>query len=151
MTKQIPDRQPQAVVLATATVRLAGRTYEVKPLRRKANKAWRLKFQEPFELLFGLLQNFQGIELTVENVVGIINTVRSNLLNSPDLLADMLFDYSPELATDRAWIEENCYDEEILRALLEVLKLVYPFGAIKSVFGPMTGLIGQDGTVTSPS
>jgi hypothetical protein len=51
----------------------------------------------------------------------------NGLSHSIDEIIDMVFDYSPELAADREWIEENATSSEAVSAFVEVLKLSYPF------------------------
>ena len=67
------------------------------------------------------------------------------LIGSMDLLLDLLFAYSPELAEDRERIEEEAYDEEALAAFTEVLKLAYPFGELLAMVN------GRTASKTSPN
>ena len=63
----------------------------------------------------------------------LIQVVSDTLLGSIDLLQDLLFAYSPALRADRERIEATAYDEEAMTALIEVLKLAYPFGVVLSL------------------
>jgi hypothetical protein len=53
-----------------------------------------------------------------------------------DTIQEMLFAYAPNLMVHREAIEENAYDDEMMRAFLEVLKLAYPFGQIVTLVRP---------------
>lgn len=73
-------------------------------------------------------RGFAGIELNqVVSVAKILPVIINGLSGSIDEIIDMVFDYSPELAADREWIEENATNSEAMIAFMEVLKLCYPF------------------------
>ncbi len=122
------------------TVEMGGQEYEITCLPYRQSREWREKFAEPIERIVGGLQ-FTGELLgkgidsgqALGDTVGALGKVLlgdlgKTLLGSVDLCAEMLFAYAPNL--DRAAIEENAYDEEILKAFVEVLKLAYPFSEI---------------------
>lgn len=152
-------------------VSLADRTYTVKKLPMKGNKRWRKKLEGPFADLAGILGNMDDLELMSDvtqvdaktgekvktgttvnftSISGVVGSFSRVLLGSIDLLMDLLFEYSPELAADREYIEENAFDEEALAALVGVLKLAYPFG---TVWEMVTGsrLEGQIQRSTGPN
>jgi hypothetical protein len=71
---------------------------------------------------FGDLRTDQMVNLG-RFIPGIVN----GLSHSIDEMVDMVFDYCPEMKADREWIEENAYDEELVSAFVEVLKISFPF------------------------
>lgn len=54
-----------------------------------------------------------------------------------DQALDLLVSYSPSLERDRDYIVDECYDSQIVDALVEVLKLAYPFGSLVAQLGKM--------------
>lgn len=129
-------------------VTLAGQTYAVQALPMKAAREWRRQFGEPLNVILGVLQNAENIELTsLADVGGLLTQVGGLLLGSVDVLVEALFAYSPALAADRARIEEEADDVEALGALWEVLQLAYPFGSLIALVSDL----GANTTGTSKS
>ena len=112
----------------SVTIELGGRQYEVKALPIKAARVWREKFNGPFGNVLEIL-NVSQIELNSPADLGrLLVPLKDILLGSLDLAADLLFSYSPALAVDRERIEAEAFDEEMVAALVEVVKLAFPFG-----------------------
>lgn len=128
--------------MKSITINLGEQEYEVRQRPYKQSREWREKFAEPIEKIVGALEFTgdlvggsidQATDLgAVIRTVGsmLLGSVSSTLIGSVDLIAEMLFDYAPELAADRARIEECAYDDEIMRAFVGVLGLAYPFSEI---------------------
>ena len=145
--------------MKSTKVNLAGRTYTIESLKFKAERAWRKKYDAPIGNLISAISNVKELsgkeydkagDLMKE--VGTVLLAHANdlikaLLDSPDILFDAICDYSPALAADRTFIEENAYQDEIARAFVEVLKIAYPFG---SLLGIATSLGSQE-RQTSPN
>jgi hypothetical protein len=116
-------------------VTLGGREFEIRPLSIKKSREWRQKLSGPFQDLAGTLQNADQIELTnPADVANLIELVKERLIDAPDLVFELVCEYAPAIAADRTWIEENANDEEAMEALIEVLKLAYPFGPLTRFF-----------------
>lgn len=117
--------------MRTATVTLAGKQYTLQALPMRQNAEWRRRLAGPFGELTNILENAGSIQLTDgQGLAGVVRTLSGTLLGSVDILLGLLFDYSPALRGDRERIETEAYDDEALRALVEVLKLAYPFGEL---------------------
>ncbi len=128
----------------TATVTLAEKSYTLTQKPIKEAKRWREALRKPFGELAATLEGAGNMELTNgADLAGLVQSLSGTLLGSVDILLDLLFSYSPELAADRARIEESAYDDEALGAFTEVLKLVYPFGELLALVN------GQPGKPTS--
>lgn len=130
-------------------VSMGGRNYTVTALPIIKSKEWREALAIPFSTLTQALTMAQTTEL--DNLAGIgdiVNRLSGTLLGSVDLMLDLMFSYSPELAKDREWIENNAYDEEALQAFGEVLKLAFPFGILLEL---VTGRMGAKTSLNSPS
>jgi len=129
--------------MATFEVTLGEAKHKITVPNMKKSREWRKKFEEPLSLIMGSISEIggelshadlgNGDDLTrlFSTVTGaLFGTLGKTLIGSVDLLADMLFSYSPELAAQREVIEEVATDEEMLAALLEVIKAAYPFGSL---------------------
>ena len=117
------------------SITLGGVTYEVPALAIKGAKAWRDKFQRPFEEIAAALAGAGSIAITSgAGLAGLLNTLRGVLLKSPDILLEMLYEYSPLLKADAERIEAEAFDDEVMVAFVEVLRLAYPFEALMSFF-----------------
>ena len=116
-------------------VTLGETDYEIKPLPIRQSREWREKLNGPFAVLVNVLSNAESIELTDSKQLGrLVSTMSSTVLGSVDMMLDLLYDYSPELKANRETIEAQAYDDEVMAAFLEVLKLAYPFGKLVSGF-----------------
>lgn len=143
-----------------SSVTLAGRTYVIESLKFKAEREWRKKYDAPIGNLVGAISNLQGIggkqyEKAGDLLKEVGATLLSNagsllqaMLDSPDILFEAICDYSPAIGTDRAYIEENAYQDEIAGAFMEVLKIAYPFGKL---LGIVTSLGSQEKQTTPNS
>lgn len=123
---------------------LAGVEYQVEPLKVRQAKQFRQKIGAQLsgltDLIAGALRPTTDA-VRVDDLAGLADmigevgqTLSQKLIGSTDLVADLLFEYSPALAEDRERIEEEAYDDEIIAAFLEVLKLLYPFGGMAAIF-----------------
>lgn len=110
----------------------------MKPLPRAQAKAFRQRIAEQLDGVTGALRLADGatsVELTdLNSVADLVQKIGGLLVGSIDLVADMLFDFSPELAADRQRIDAEGYDDEIVAAFLEVIKLLYPFEQLGRLF-----------------
>jgi hypothetical protein len=123
---------------------LGGREYEVRQLPIRASREWREKFAAPIEQLLGSVQYAgealqqalgKGSAIDAGELVkrlgqALLSGVGETVLHSMDLVMEMVLAYSPELRADRERIEAEAYDDEVMAALGEALKLAYPFSEI---------------------
>jgi hypothetical protein len=125
-------------------VSLGGRDYTVTEKPMGANGVWRQKlrtsrvmriFESLDEAMIQLVSVADGVSekgwdaINLNQVIGIsrlLPVLVDGLTNSVDEIIDLLFDYEPKLRTERGWLEENAYDDEVIRAFVEVLKLCFP-------------------------
>lgn len=121
-------------------VTLGGRKYTVVAPPIRQSKAWREKLAIPFASLTIALETAATAELDVRHLASISDLVKrfsGVLIGSIDTMLDLLFEYSPALASDREWIEENAYDDEALEAFTAILSLAYPLGTLGQILsGP---------------
>jgi len=135
-------------------VKLAGREYEIKPLPIRPAREIRQRLTEPLIQVIEMLRNAPAkTDLSDAQGIGeLLGSVKTILVGSIDLCLDLLFSYSPELKADQEYIENNAYDDEALKAVLEVLKLLYPFGGlVKKLAGLVSGLAALGTSTNSRS
>lgn len=151
-------------MLKSASLSLAGKTYEVKQRPIKANREWRKKFDAPIGKLMSAVRAVKALSDKefdtpgdMMKVVGItliqhVDEIVQVLLDSVDLITEAVFAYSPALQADQAYIEEHGYDEEMVRAFLEVVQLAYPFSSVvKSVLAIGSKVDGMSPSSPAPS
>jgi hypothetical protein len=124
--------------MKTATITLGGQTYTVAELPLRQNAAWRQRLSALVASVTDLVGALQIDLANTGDLVSVVNQVRDVLLEAPDQVAALLFDYAPELAADRVRIENEVYESELLTAFVEVLKLAYPFGSLLSLANGLT-------------
>ena len=149
------------------SVRLGGREYTIKEKPMGTNGAWRKKLRATsvmrvLESLDGFVVDLMDVfasipeggklsDIDVGKALGvarILPTVVNSLAGSIDEVIDLLFEYEPKLKSDRKWLEANAYDEEVVTAFLEVLKLTFP---IMALWGLVSGSRAQQTPTNSVS
>jgi hypothetical protein len=147
----------------TVEVTIAGRSYTVTPLPIRRNREWRSQFEpilQDISAFVSDLGSYAGEEFTdAPDMINRLGKVLSGrlpaltqyLLSSLDLITVAVFDYSPEIAEDREYLEENGYDHEIVAAFLQVLQLAFPFGPAVRVLTATGQKSGQKEPSTDPN
>lgn len=149
------------------TVTLGGRSYAISEKPSGINMKWRKKMRATslmsvFESLDGLVTDLMVVVGSVSDggkisdidigkalgVARVLPAMVNGLSNSIDDIIDLLFEYEPKLKTDRKWLDENAYDEEYVRAFLEMLKLLFP---IMGIWEMVAGFQGRQTPGNSPS
>lgn len=110
------------------TVRLGGAEYVVRQLPMRAESAWRGQLAAAIAPAVEMLGKLDMTIETVEDVAALVRSLAPMLLGAPETALALVKAYSPNLAW--AVIEETAYSDEIVAALVEVVKLAYPFGAV---------------------
>lgn len=128
--------------MKTAKVAIAGKDYTIKELPIRKSVAWRKQVADKFSELTDALTNAGNADTKdVMNVVGIVKGFAAKLFGSVEVIADLLFAYSPELEADREKIESDGYESEIVDAFVEVVLLAFPFFG-----GKLRGLLTEIGS-----
>src|SRR5437870_13654491 len=117
----------------TSEVTLGGRKFFVTEKYSGITEKWRKYLRE--SAVFVTLQSLDGVldlvgkiiegneeKLDVTSITALARFVPTllNLSNSMDDIKSLTFDYVPEMAADRQWIDENVYDSEIVEAFVDV-------------------------------
>lgn len=108
------------------TVTLSDTKYEVVELKSRLNRTWRKKLEGHFQELATALENAPDTELgDTQAIGGLVRTVSGKLLQSVDLIGELVAAYDSDLKTAL----DDAYDSEILDAFVAILGLAYPFGS----------------------
>lgn len=131
--------------MRTISVTLGEQEYQIQQLPRRPSRQWREKFAKPIEELLGAVDyagellsspdfERQDLGAVIRKIGGsLLGGLSKTLIGSIDQIAEMLYEYAPALQADRERIEECGYDDEIMAAFVEVLKLAYPFSEIVTI------------------
>ncbi len=150
-----------------AKVHLGGREYIISEKVMGVSLKWREKLRASramavFESLDGAIEQLVGIvgDMADAQVDGrmamaagisfaaVAPSIVRGLSWSIDEVIDLLLDYSPELQADHEWLLENAYNDELVGAFLEVLKLNFP---ITALWGLVSGSRAQATSTNLPS
>lgn len=114
------------------TVTLGGQSYVIEELPARRNADWRRLLERRLAPILGIIEQAgAGLELrTKEDVLKVVGQVSQLLVTAPDLLIELLFAYTPDLATQQDVILDSAYDSELVAAFTSVLGLAYPFGSL---------------------
>lgn len=113
------------------TVRLGGSEYVIRQLPMRAESAWRAKLGAAIAPAVEMLGKLDMTIETVEDVAALVRSLSPMLLGAPETALGLVKGYAPGLAWEQ--IEETAYSDEIVAALVEVVKLAYPFDAVWSL------------------
>lgn len=128
----------------TIAVTLGEREFEVERLRIRADATWREKAKPVVDPIAELVMASKLDQPTPQQMVRLAFT--SNLFVDPLAVLECVLDYSPALAAEREWIEENAYVEEALAALLALF-----FGMMASSPAKPSGAAPKPSETTSTS
>lgn len=124
--------------MKTVQITLGGKTYTVTELPLRKNAEWRQQLSWLVASVTDLVGASQIDLHNTGDLIGVINQVRDVLMTAPEQVTELLFSYAPEVAADRARIEAEVYESELLSAFVEVLKLAFPFGQLLSLASGLT-------------
>lgn len=134
--------------MKTVQITLGGKAYTVTELPLRKNAEWRQQLSWLVASVTDLVGASQIDLHNTGDLIGVINQVRDVLMTAPEQVTELLFSYAPEVAADRARIEAEVYESELLSAFVEVLKLAFPFGELLNL---ASGLTPKASALTSRS
>lgn len=141
----------------------------------KQARAWRGRFEEILSQIAGLVEadlmkvlqeasdlavptsteeisqaagagQFDQAAALIADISPTLGQVAKLLLSSVDQAADLVFSFGPDMMERREAIEEVAYSDEIFTALIDVVKVAYPFLTIRR---SLAGLLAA-GQVQAP-
>lgn len=119
--------EEQKVTRAPVIVVLGGREFEIVPLVIRDSRKWRIKAVEALASLP------KYAKVTTDDVDQFGEALNSMLVQTPDTVVDLFFNYAKEL--NREEIEAIATDEEIAEAFRQVVKMAFPLA--QSLVGAM--------------
>lgn len=140
---------------------LGGKEYTISPRPIKATREWKEQAEPIIDELMKMIANLPTstgdltalatggtgsgggglMSTSVADMLPILMDVKTKLLYATDTVLELVCSYSPVLAADREWIEDNAYEAEIVYVFGHILKLVFPLESLKRAFRgePTTG------------
>lgn len=109
-------------------ITLGERTYTISELPIKPARVWREALKAQFEQFALLVEDAPDVDVTNTRAVGgLLRTLSATLLDSVDLALELLLKFSPELARDRDYIENNAVGSQVVDGFLAAIALAFPF------------------------
>lgn len=132
--------------MRTISITFGDRNYTVPQAPIGRAKAWRKQLKKPLNEILALISgDLLNTELnSAADVVGLAEKMIPVLMDAPETVLELLLGYAPTLKADKAYIEEHGYDEQVVDAFLQVLKVAFPLARLTELLGPMN-------LATSPS
>jgi hypothetical protein len=101
------------------TVTLGSTEYTINPLPLKKSSEWRAKLAEKLNPIV--------VSMGATSTDDFGKALRDALIAMPETMADLFFDYAPEL--DKEKISAEASEEQLGLAFGKVFQLAYPYGS----------------------
>ena len=115
---------------APIKAKFGGAEYEIKPLRIMKAREWRGKLMEKMKEVGVEMSKEAGGEKQLMQGLGYV------LLQFPTVVADLVFEYCPELPEEK--ILEDATEEQMAIAFGKIMQVAFPFqGELKTILQVM--------------
>lgn len=114
----------------------------VKKLRLDASENWTIGFMDgPIREITSRFSELEGVEYQgTSSLVLLIDRSRDLLAGYTTLLLDCMCEYSPDIAEKRAAIRSVAYNDELIDAFVEMLRMEFPLDKTRSLFSGLRAL-----------
>lgn len=142
-------------------LKLGERDYRVPAAGLTRSELWRGRLQTEINALLAVLREQGGAFETIDlgnlrevsnlnlvELIPVIGSLFARLNVSLSALGEMIAAYHPDLEADRDYILENTTTRQAVGAVMEMIKLEYPFGMVFSQNGKPAG---PPAAMTSPN
>jgi hypothetical protein len=121
--------QDQILAQAPIEVTLGEVVYKIKPLRILKSRDWRQSMMTKMGEVTNTMRGDMGSDAAFLSGLGYV------LLQFPEILADLVFEYAPDLPKDKIMDSETgATEEQIAVAFSKILAVAFPFmGELKTV------------------
>lgn len=135
--------------MRTETITLGEKEYILREMPVRPARQFREALKAEFGSFIELVEGSPNVELTdMKAVSGLLRTLSATLLDSVDKALDLLLQYSPELAKDREYIENNAVGSQVVDGFLAAVGLSFPFFGLERI-SRLTSTIRQLGSQNS--
>ena len=118
----VPERDDEDILgKAPIMVLLGGKSYAIKPLVIKKSREWRKKLKV---IIDDIKKN---IKIDPSSPADFIEAFTFVLIEAPDKVMDLMFEYDDALMAAKEEIENTATDAEAFAAIKTMLQFVYPF------------------------
>lgn len=132
--------------MRTENVTLGEKEYVLREMPVRPARQFREALKAQFGGLIDILETSPSVELTdMPAVSALLRVLSGALLDSVDTALDLLLQYSPELARDKDYIEDNAVGSQVVDAFLVCIGLSFPFFGSERI-GRLTRTIQQIGS-----
>lgn len=113
--------------------------FEVKALPIRKDREWRKEMVERLRPILGTVEALPDLDFSKpDGFLKLTGLAEHILTQGLDDVLELLFMYSPELAKERDWIEDNATTRQAVNAFMEVVALDNPFDFTR-LRGKMSG------------
>lgn len=133
-------------------LKLGQRDYRIPAASLKNSELWRGRLQTEINALLAVLKEqggaFEAIDLNnlgeaanlnLVELIPVIGSIFARLNISLSTLGELITSYHPDLEADRDYILENTTTRQAVGAVMEMVKLEYPFGMVSRQNGKPAG------------
>lgn len=119
------------VEIEKVTIRLGEREFEIVQASFMRSKPWKKRLFEEIKPLFERLNGASEIKFeSAADLFQLLPLAEELFVGGIDTIFDLLIAYSPALETERAYVESNATDKQIMAAFQEVVGLADFLGLI---------------------
>lgn len=137
--------------MRTETITLGEKEYILREMPVRPARHFREALKAEFGSFIALVEGSPNVELNdMQAVSGLLRTLSATLLDSVDKALDLLLQYSPELAKDREYIEDNAVGSQVVDGFLAAVGLSFPFFGSERI-SRLTSTIRQIGSSNKPT
>ena len=131
-TERPQDRTEEEIVsVATVRVMLGGSAYELKPKVINEAARWREK------MLNRVAPLFAALDVKPDDPESFSIALQALLINFPDLICELICDWSEGIEKNLEKIKEEATDQEMVTVFTAVLSLAYPFSFVVATMGQL--------------
>jgi hypothetical protein len=119
------------------TVTLGGREYDIIALSPNKADIWREKVRLTLANFTGITEDEKNTESEKPDVTKAASKMFDDIFNmackAPEIIRDLLFEYSPAVAADKARLMDESNDEELVEGFVVCARKAFPFGKLLSL------------------
>lgn len=154
-------KESKVIPVEYAELQLGEKLFRVPAAGLRRSELWRARLQVEINAILALLREQGGVFEKVDlgnlkevanmglvELIPVAGAVFAQINVSMASLADLICMYHPDLEQEQDYIEEHATTRQAIFALMEFVKLEYPFGLLTN---RPKGQNGQEAATTSPN
>jgi hypothetical protein len=126
--------------------------FKFRTPRARQTQPWRLAVAGPAEGLFRGVMSMIGREFKEsDDIETLLEFVKKQVLTVPDVIAQLVLDFSPNLRSREDEILDLAFDEELANAFLVACQVAFPLSSIQSLLKIGEQMSGMSQNSRSPN